>query len=357
MTANELIQYIIDNDKIRNILEDLGCHHLKEYTKEYRCGLPSYSSKNNVSIKKDTLKIKIYQSDNNTIRGNIFTLCQTIKNISFPEANRYIHNIFGLEYRFNLNKNKNTTEDPLEIFKKIKRKKTGFDLSSLEIHGEEMLKEYISYPHIEWIREGIMPWTCDKFKIGYSNQKKRIIIPERYWSGTENDYLGIMGRTIIKEYSMLDIPKYLALKPYPKSINLYGLQENYQYIQEAGYIVIAESQKSVLKRHSRNDKTVVAIGCHDISDEQVKIVIGLNVEVIIAMDVGVDINHIRSMCEQFYNIRKVSYIHDKYHLLKDKEAPMDANNKIYNYLFKYRIEYDGKERSEYLKWVEKQAKS
>ncbi len=278
--------------------------------------------------------------------------------MSFYEANKYIHDLFGFEHKFE-HKKKDVKEfkDPLEIFKKVKKKKYSCDVSNLEIYTDEMLKEYVPYPYIDWIREGIMPWTCDKFKIGYSNQKKRIIIPERYWCGSENDYLGIMGRTVIKEFEMLDIPKYLAIKPYPRSINLYGLQENYQYIQEENYVVIAESQKSVLKRHSRNDKTVVAIGCHDISEEQVKILIGLNVEIIIAMDVGVDINHIRSMCERFYGIRKISYIYDKYNLLKDKEAPMDATNKIYNYLFKYRITYNEKERKEYLKWLEKQEKN
>ncbi len=282
----------------------------------------------------------------------------TIKEMSFYEANKYIHDLFGFEHKFE-HKKKDVKEfkDPLEIFKKVKKKKYSCDVSNLEIYTDEMLKEYVPYPYIDWIREGIMPWTCDKFKIGYSNQKKRIIIPERYWCGSENDYLGIMGRTVIKEFEMLDIPKYLAIKPYPRSINLYGLQENYQYIQEENYVVIAESQKSVLKRHSRNDKTVVAIGCHDISEEQVKILIGLNVEIIIAMDVGVDINHIRSMCERFYGIRKISYIYDKYNLLKDKEAPMDATNKIYNYLFKYRITYNEKERKEYLKWLEKQEKN
>jgi len=349
MTANDLIQYIMENDKIKDILEDLGCHHLKEYTKEYRCGLPSHSSKGNISIKKDTLKTKIYQSDNNIIRGNIFTLCQTIKNISFPEANRYIHNMFGLEYRFNLSKNNKEIEDPLEIFKKIKRKRTGFDLSNLEIYSEQMLKEYVSYPHIDWIREGIMPWTCEKFKIGYSNSKKRIVIPIRYWCGTENDYLGIIGRTIIKEYEMLDIPKYYPLKPYPKSINLYGLQENYKTIQESGYCVIYEAEKSTLKRHSRNDGTGVSVGSHSLSDEQVKILIGLNVKLIIAYDKDISLKYIRSECEKFYQIRNIYYIYDKYDLLKDKESPADARNNIFNYLLKHKIKYDENEHNIYLK--------
>ena len=349
MTSIELKQYILDNDKLQEIIKDLECHSLKEYTKEFRCGLPNHSSKNNIAINKETLGTKIFQSDSETIRGDIFTLVMIIKDISFPKANKYLHKIFELEYKFKIKEVKEENKDPLNIFKKVKRKRCVINLDDLETYDDDIIKEYIPLPHIEWIREGILPFTCDVFKIGYSTQKKRIVIPTRYWCGEENDFIGIMGRTTIKEWEMLDIPKYFPLKKYYKSLNVYGLQENYKTIQEAGYCVVAESQKSVLKRHSRKDGTVVAIESHDMSPEQVIILIGLNVDIVIAMDVGVDLQHIRSMCDQFYGIRKVSYIFDKYDLLKDKQAPMDAPNKIYEYLFKYKTLYDDAEHRKYIK--------
>jgi len=213
------------------------------------------------------------------------------------------------------------------------------------------------YPHIEWIREGIMPWTCKEFNIGYSVNRKRIVVPHRYWSGDKNDYVGVMGRTVIKEWDMLDIPKYFPLKNFPKSMNIYGLQENYQAIQEAGYVVVYEAEKSTLKRHSRKDGTGVAVCCHDVSDEQVKILIGLNVDVVIAFDKGISIEHIRSTCDHFYGVRTVYYIFDKYDILKEKESPADATNKIFNYLLKYKTLYDEKERRRHLECLEKLAKN
>lgn len=357
MTAHELIQYIIDNDKIKGILEDLSCHHIKEYGKEYRAGLPNHSSKDNISVKIETLKTKIYQSDSKIIRGNIFTLCQTIKDISFPDANRYIHNLFGLPYIFDYKTyyKKENEYDPLAIFKKVKKRRYDFDSYSLEILADDCLNEYMPYPHIDWIREdGIMPWTCKEFNIGYSVSRRRIVIPHRYWNGTKDDYVGVMGRTVIKEYDMLDIPKYFPLKNFPKSMNIYGLQENYRYIQEAGYVVVYEAEKSVLKRHSRNDKTGVAVCCHDISEEQIKILIGLNVDIIIAFDQGISIEHIRATCDNFYGIRNVYYIFDKYNILKEKDSPADARNQIFDYLLKHKILYDEKERREYLRWLESQ---
>ena len=355
MIAYELIQYIIDNDKIEDILEDLGCHHIKKYGKEYRAGLPNHSSKDSISIKILTLKTRVYQSDSNIIKGDIFTLCMTIKEMSFSEANRYLHNLFGLEYKFETKKKDDKVfNDPLEIFKKVKKKRYSYDTNDLEVMHEDCLSEYIPYIHIQWVREdGIMPWTSKEFNIGYSVNRKRIVVPHRWWCGDRNDYVGVMGRTVIKEWEMLDIPKYFPLKNFPKSMNIYGLQENYQAIQEAGYVVVYEAEKSTLKRHSRNDGTGVAVCCHDVSDEQVKILIGLNVDIVIAFDKGISIEHIRSTCDRFYGVRTVYYIFDKYDILEDKMSPADATNRIYDYLFKYKTLYDEKERKEYLKCLPK----
>ena len=90
-------------------------------------------------------------------------------------------------------------------------------------------------------------------------------------------------------------------------LNLYGLYENYDSIQKAGYVVVAESEKSVLKRDSFGDGTVVALSGKSISDEQVRILMGLNVEIIIGLDKDVDVNEIRFMCEKFQKFfRRVS---------------------------------------------------
>lgn len=350
MTSVELKQYILENDKLLEIIKDLDCHGVKEYTKEYRSGLPGHSSTNNIAINKETLGTKIFQSDSETIRGDIFTLVMTIKNISFPNANKYLHKLFGLEYKFKTKDDKPEKKDPLNVFKKVKRKRCVINRDDIELYDDEIIKEYIPLPHINWIKEdGILPFTCEVFKIGYSAEKKRIVIPWRWWSGDENDFAGVIGRTTIREYSMLDIPKYFPLKKFPKSMHIYGLQENYKTIQEENRVVVFESEKSTLKRHSRKDGTGVSIGSHDISDEQVKILLGLNTEIIICMDQDVSLQHIRSMCEKFYGIRNISYIFDKYGLLETKESPADKPDKIYRYLYKYRVTYDETEHRKYIK--------
>jgi DNA primase len=196
-----------------------------------------------------------------------------------------------------------------------------------------------------------MPWTREKFKLAYSYKHKRVIVPLRYWATGE--LLGFNQRTTVENYEEFNIKKYFITPTYPKALNLYGLYENYDSIQKAGYVVVAESEKSVLKRDSLGDGTVVALSGKSMSDEQVRILMGLNVEIVIGLDKDVDINEVRHIAEKFYNIRPVSYIYDKWDLLKDKDAPMDAKNKIYQFLFKHRIKYDENEHKEYIKSLEK----
>jgi hypothetical protein len=351
INANELVNYAYDNNKVRLILNHLECYGITKKEKEWRCGLPKDNNKSRIRIKNNKyLNITIFQSNDEVIRGNIITLTMFIKNISFPEANKYIHKILGLKYYYNKNIKIKNIKSPVDIFKQKKRRKIQLDISTIDIKDDKILKEFTPNLHISWLREGILSFTARKFNIGYDYRKKSITIPERLWSGDENEYVGMMGRTTIDDATcdMLDISKYYAIIPYLKSLNLYGLQENYEEIQKAGKVIVHEAQKSVLKRHSRLDPTGVAIGSHDISSEQVKILIGLNVEIIICFDKGVSIHHIRRMCENFYKIRKVSYVWDKYNLLDDKEAPADKNNKIYNYLLENKILYDIKEHYKYI---------
>ena len=114
-----------------------------------------------------------------------------------------------------------------------------------------------------------------------------------------------------------------------------------------------EAEKSVLKRDSLSDGTGVAVSGHEISDEQVKILIGLNCEIIIALDNDIDIEHIRHCCEKFYGIRKVSYLYDRWDLLGEKDSPADAVNKIFEFMMQYRTVYDNEEHKRYLKSLKK----
>ena len=90
------------------------------------------------------------------------------------------------------------------------------------------------------------------------------------------------------------------------------------------------------------------------SDEQVRVILGTGVqEVIIAMDKDVLLEEVWNMCEKFYGLRKVSYIYDKWGILGDKDSPADLPNKLYNFMFKWRIPYTEKEHKKYIEKLKK----
>lgn len=360
MTVIELKEYIYSNGKIEFILNEIGCGHIvyhpnKEY---YSCSNCNGDNKNAINIKNNKyLNCRNYTREKEFGEdSDLLTLVQYNKSIgnkefSFFDTVKYLHKLLGLQLTIKKKEEKKEVVDPLYIFKKVKMKRRTQNVLDLHVLDETELQDFVPHIHIDFFREGIMPWTVKKFGLAYSYRYKRNIIPLRYW--LTGELLGFNMRTSVENYELFDIKKYFITPGYPKQMNLFGLWENKENIQEKGYVVVYEAEKSVLKRDSLGDSTGVAVSGHEISDEQVKILIGLNCEIIIAFDKDIDIEHIRHCCEKFYGIRKVSYLYDKWDLLADKDSPADAKNRIFEFMMQYRVTYDHAEHSRYLKSLER----
>lgn len=351
MDTISLKKYIFENQKIEYVLEKIGCYNIKYHSKKefYSCCNYNGDNPNAVNVKNNEwLDVRNWtrekEFDDNS---DIITLVQYNKQFSFLKAVKFLHEIVGLEYKYSPKPTaKPDRKDPLEIFKKVKSKRT-VNVSDISVLDEELLDDYIPLLYIGWFRQGVMPWTAKKFGLAYSYKRKRVIIPMRYW--LTGELLGINSRTTVENYNELGIKKFFITPTYPKNMNLFGLFENHESIIKAGYVVLYEAEKSVLKRDSLCDSTGVALSGHTISDEQVRILMGLNVEIIVSLDKDIAIEEVRHICEKFYGIRKVSYTCDKYGLIGDKDSIADASNKTHDYLLRNRIKYDVNEHREYLK--------
>ena len=352
MTIKELKEFILNNNKIGYVLEAIGCHHVKHHPDKgfWSCG----------NIDGDNVgAVNVYESEHllvqNWTRANkfegmtdIITLTQYNKKCSFTEAVKFLCNVLGLD--FNLSKKpepKKQKFNPLAIFEDAISMKSKVDVADIHVMNEDALNEYVPMLHIDWFREGIMPWTRKKFGICYSYKYSRVVIPHHYW--LTGQLVGMNMRTTIPNYDEFGIKKYYLPPGMNKTVNLYGLWENYDKIQKEKYVVVTESEKSVLKRDSLGDSTCVALSGHTMSDEQVNILTGLNVEIVIMLDKDIYEEEVWNMCEKFYRIRNVSYIYDRWGLLKEKDSPADAKDKVYKALFEHRIKYDETKHKEYLK--------
>ena len=365
MTSQELKEYICTENKIEKILADIGCHSIRFHPdKDYYTACQPDGDNPLGVIVKNNLYLNYYSYSRNIHLENgkdIFALVQETKHITFAETMKYLHNLLGLKYTFKKEEKKDDKPvyDPLAIFKRAASKKRCRNVLdyTFESLDESVLTDLVPMIHIDIFREGILPKTINKFGLCYSYRWKRTVFPIRWWA--DGTLLAYNARTSVENFSEFDIKKYFITPGYHKENNLYGLWENYKDIEKAKYITLLESEKNVCKRDSRLDSTCVALQGHSISDEQVRIILGLNIqEVVIVMDNDIPIEEIRHMCERFYHLRKVSYIYDRWGLLpKNKMSPADACNKIYNFLFKHRTVYDEREHQLYIKSLEKKVKT
>lgn len=355
MTTLELKKYIYDNNKVEYILQEIGCTHIVFHSNKdyFTCANYNGDNPSAITVKNNQfLNVKDYTRTNEKEfaddNADIFSLVQYNKQCSFKSAVKYLHDLLGLDYKY-VNKPikiENKQQQTLSIFEKVKSSSKVYanDYTAL---NETQLDEFLPILHISWFREGVMPWTAEKFGLLYSYRKKRIIIPLRYW--LTGELLGINSRTTIENYKEFGIKKFFITPDYPKGINLYGLYENFDNIQKAGSVVVYESEKSVLKRDSKGSCNSVALSGHSMTDEQARILIGLNVDIIISLDKDVDIQECRYMCEKFYGIRNVYYTCDEWDMMGETDSVADMPEPIYDYIMKHKVHYDYQEHQKYEK--------
>lgn len=358
MDAQSLKKYIYENNRVEFVLQNIGCHSIEYHPSKNYYSCANYNGDNKTAINvrnNEYLDVKNWTREKEfKKKSDILTLVQYNKQSNFTDAIKYLHNILGLKYKAYTPAKKTSVEeeDKVSIWLPDMEDITDEFYKNNPIHAldEQKLKSYEPRIYEDWYRnDGVMPWTRKKFGLAYSYEKKRVIIPLRYWATGE--LIGINMRTVVEYYDVFGIKKYIITPGYPKHLNLYGLYENMEAIKKTGYVVVYEAEKSVLKRDSRNDPTGVALSGHAMSYEQVRILMGLNVDIIISMDKDIDINTVRAMCEHFYKIRNVYYTLDTIDILGEKDSVADANNKNFAYLMEHKIKYDEKEHKEFIRYM------
>ena len=90
---------------------------------------------------------------------------------------------------------------------------------------------------------------------------------------------------------------------------------------------------------SKGIRNTCCVCCHDLSDEQVKILIGLNVNIVLAYDSDIPLEFMENEAKKFKGLRNISIVINQYDILKDKESPADSTLKIWEALYKRRIVY------------------
>lgn len=356
MDAATLKKYIFDHELVESILESIGCHHIRYMESKDYFVCANHDGDNPTAV---NVYNTPYLGIHNWTResefdehADIISLTQYNRQCDFVEAVKFLHALVGVDYVYEQPKKQVKKFDALERFTNLFKRKSELSDDEMRYIDESILDDNVPLLHIDWLREGITDRTREKFGLTYSYTQRRVVIPLRHWQ--TGQLLGTNARTVVKDYQIFGIKKYFITPSYQKYLNLFGLFENRAAIESAGYVVVYEAEKSVLKRDSLIDPTGVALSGHSMSIDQACILLRLNVnEIIIAMDKDVSIQEVWHMCEYFYHVRKVSYIWDHDDLLGDKDSPADASMEHFNHLFENRVFYDETLHAQYQKYMNK----
>lgn len=330
LQVQELKEHILDNNCVEQILEELGCHHIRNKG-EY---ISAANKDGN-----NTQAIIIYLNENltcinytrqiakNKRTTDIFDLISFCEDCTFAEAMKWVCDIVGIDYY----SEQQELPESLQLIKLLKSMSIcdeTEDNEPLKPISEKVMNYYLPYGNKMWCDERISLETQKEFNIMYDPQSNYIVIPLYDQLGS---LVGIKGRYFGEPDEFHT--KYTHLFKCNKSKLLYGYWQNKEYIKNSKVLIVVESEKSVLKLAEYGFRNAVAIGGKSLSKYQVELITRTGCLPLLALDKDCtkeEINHLASM---FVNGVNVYAVYDDIGILDEKESPMDDEQK-WNRLYK-----------------------
>ena len=204
-----------------------------------------------------------------------------------------------------------------------------------EVLSANELSKYSHEDITEWIDEGILQEVMDLFEVRINDRDNRIVYPVYDING---NLINIKGRTRYKNYKELRIPKYINYYPIGTMDYFQGLNITLPFIKDQNEMIIFESVKSVMKAYGWGYKNCASAEKHTITDEQLKLLVRLSVNIVFAFDSDISYSDkdIKKTIDVLKRITNVYIIYDRKGLLggKDtKNAPVDLSREIWEQLY------------------------
>lgn len=339
----EIKKRIFEEDKIEELLELLGCWGIgkEQGGKLHVAGLPDGDNDRSVQVKNadsmishirtkgvkgdifDIISFIIYEADTEQKRKEClpkskFWICQKLNYQEYIDE-FYKETSSKIEEKPNYNKWLNNIC--------CKKKKTPEN----KIISQHDLDRYGVIPYKKWLDEGINIRTQKYFQVGIDVKTERVTFPVHNSNG---DPIGVKARYIGKDQEIKDRYKYLYLLPCNKSIEFFNFHRALPYIQSQKEVIIVEGAKTCMYFHQWGYKNVISIEGDSLSDEQIKILKGLGIDIryIFVWDKDKEIEFI------YNEIRKIKgrlryAIYDKDNLLNEKDSPCDKGKEAWENLY------------------------
>lgn len=327
MNVHEIKQFIFDNGLIETVLEAIDCRSIKDKGDYYTCG--NYNGDNPAAItvyKNEMLTVVNYTRD--MVKGkrstDIIDLVMFNTDVSFPKALKFLCDLFSLDYYSDIEE----PPESLQILQLIKSMSTGNSIESnepLKPISDKILQYYLPYPNKLWLNEGISLGVQHEFGCGYDPASNRITLPLYDSLG---QLVGVKGRLMKPTEDLLDgEQKYLYMTKFNKSKFLFGLNKTYEMIQKQNYVLIFESEKSVMLAYEHGIGATAACGCK-LSSHQVEEITRMNVPIVLCLDKDRTIDDIKEECNKFLSQIPIYFMFDKDNILDAKQSPIDDWDKF-----------------------------
>lgn len=336
MDVMQLKTYIFEENHVEEILQDIGCHHIYYHTSGYwTCANNDGDNKQAVVIRNNEyLSCTNYTRQMVSInrKTDLIDLVCFNKNLTFPEALKYVCNLIGIEYYHDFNED---APESLQITDLILKMQTN-DAYSLDKPLRPISKKILSYYNNRvndlFLKDNISYATQQDFQIGYDPESNRITIPIFSEIG---DLVGVKGRLFKSNLTQSEI-KYLYLEPCPRHRIIYGLNKTMPYIKRTGRIYVPEAEKGVLQLWSYGDRNVGATGGKELSMQQIELLTRLSAEIVFVQDKDVTKKELSDLANKFVDGVPIYAMYDEKNILDEKESPTD-NPKKWEYLKKNNI--------------------
>lgn len=330
MDIRDLKEEILNREILADILSELGCHHIVDRNDYITCGNKDGDNPRSIVVyKNEYISCTNYtrQITKNGRSADIFDLIAYSEDCSFAEAMKFACGVAGIDY-YGEREEMSVSRQMAKMLYGISFNEEDEDATPVKPISEEILGYFFPYGNKMWVDEGISLATQAEFGISYDPQTNYIAIPIYDALGS---LVGVKGRYFGESDDYH--PKYIYLENCNKSKILFGHWQNRDHIKNSKYLIVVESEKSVLKLAEYGFRNAVATGGKTISKYQIELIARTGCTPVFAFDKDVQENELKQIADMFVDGITVYAVIDTNDLLNEKESPMDRED-IWRKLYK-----------------------
>jgi len=187
-----------------------------------------------------------------------------------------------------------------------------------------------------WVDDGIPLATLKRYGVRYDPFSDRIVYPIK---NADGKIVSISGRTADPQWHEKHLKKYTYFQPLGQCDLIYNLSDAIDEIKRKKEIILFEGAKSVMLADTFGFKNAGALLTSHLNPYQFKILVGLGVRVVFALDAGVSIFD-DVQINRMRHFIPIEYIWNYGQILSQKESPTDRGLEVFTLLYENRKRFN-----------------